>query len=194
LLAPAAVQENLAQEASAMNLRSVAPATLAALFSFAALASAQSGPPPMKMGLWQSEVTVQMTGMPNGASMPSRTMTSQSCMTLDSWKDSLQGAQNHQPNASVKCTRSNVQQDGHHYTADVQCSGQQGGSTTIHVDMQFDSDESMHGTTTMSLSGPNAPSGMQMSSTIKSKFLSSDCGDVKPGQGKMVSSGQAPPS
>jgi hypothetical protein len=179
-----------------MKLRPVVPATLAILIAFAALASGQTGtPPPMKMGLWQSDVSVQMSGMPNGASMPPRTLTSQTCMTPDTWKDSLRSMQNRRPNSPVNCTTSNVEQDGHHYTADVQCTAQQGFTTSVHVDMQFDSDESMHGTTTMNMGGPNAPSGMQMTSTVKSKFLSSDCGDIKPGQGKMI--GQpagAPPS
>jgi hypothetical protein len=178
-----------------MNLRFAAPATLATLFSLAALASAQTiTPPPMKMGLWQSEVTIQMSGMPNGMSMPPRTMVSQSCLTPDTWKDSLRSMQNRQRNPSADCTTANVQQDGHHYSADVQCSTAQGMSGTIHVDMQFDSDESMHGTTTANFGGGNAPQGMSMNSTIKSKFMSSDCGDVKPGQGKMVGSGAAPPS
>lgn len=166
------------------------------LLSFAALASAQTDtPPPMKMGLWQSDVTVQMNGMPNGVTMPPRTITSQSCMTPDTWKDSLRNMQNRQRNMPSNCTTSNVQQDGHHYTADIQCSAQQGFTTAIHVDMQFDSDESMHGTTSATMSGGNAPPGMSMNSTIKSKFMSADCGDVKPGQGKMVGSAAgAPPS
>lgn len=178
-----------------MNLRFAVPATLAALFSVAAPASAQTiTPPPMKMGLWQSEVTVQMSGMPNGVTMPPRTMVSQSCMTSDTWKDSLRNLQNRQRNATADCTTANVQQDDHHYSADVQCTAQQGFTTSIHVDMQFDSDESMHGTTAMTMSGGSAPSGMSMNSTIKSKFMGSDCGDVKPGQGKMIGSGAAPPS
>jgi hypothetical protein len=189
------VQENLAQEGPSMNPRSFIRAALAALFSLAAVAAAQTPtPPPMKMGLWQSDVTVQMSGMPNGVTVPPRTVTTQSCMTPDTWKNSLQNFQNRQPNMPVNCTASNVEQDSHHYSADVQCTAQQGMSTAVHVDIQFDSDESMHGTTSASMSGPNMPSGMQMNSTIQSKFLSSDCGDVKPGQGKMVGSGAAPPS
>jgi hypothetical protein len=178
-----------------MNLRFATPAALATLFSIAALAAAQTpAPPPMKMGLWQTEVSVQMNGMPNGAGVPPRTITTQSCMTPDTWKDSLQNAQNRQHNPAANCTTSNVQQDSHHYSADMVCSGNQGFTTTIHVDMQFDSDESMHGTTAATFGGGGAAQGMSMNSTIKSKFLSSDCGDVKPGRGKMVGSGQAPPS
>ena len=179
-----------------MNLRSAVPSALVALFSLATFASAQTvTPPPMKMGLWQSDVTVQMSGMPNGVSVPPHAVTSQFCMTPNTWQDSLRNLQNRRPNMPVNCTTSNVQQDGHHYSADVQCTAQQGFTTNVHVDMQFDSDESMHGTTTMNMSGPNAPPGMQMNSTVKSKFLNSDCGDVKPGQGKMVGApGGAPPS
>jgi hypothetical protein len=175
-----------------MHLRFAVPVTCAALFSLAALAAAQTPtPPPMKMGLWQSDVTVQMAGMPNGISMPARTVTTQSCMTPDTWKDALQ---NRQPNMPATCTTSNVQQDGQHYSADVQCSSQQGFTAAIHVDMQFDSDESMHGTTTATIGGGAAPQNMTMNSTIKSKFVSSDCGDIKPGQGKMVGSPAGPSS
>jgi Protein of unknown function (DUF3617) len=181
-----------------MKLRSAVPATLAMLFSLAALASAQTiTPPPMKMGLWQAEVTMQMSGMPNGANIPSRTVVSQTCMTPDTWKDSLTRMQNRQRTGPSNCSVTNVQQDGHHFTADVQCTSQQFTSNG-HIDMQFDSDESMHGTTTVSMGGPNAPSGMQMQMVVssKSKFLSSDCGDVKPGQPKMIQGGPGggPPS
>jgi hypothetical protein len=178
-----------------MKLRFPAYATLPLLLSLAALAAAQTPTPsPMKMGLWQSDVTVQMTGMPNGVSVPPRTVTTQSCMTPDTWKDALRNM-NHRPNSPVDCTQSNVQQDGHHYVYDGTCTTQQGMSMTIHVDMQFDSDESMHGATSATMTGPNVPPGMAMNSTVKSKFLGSDCGDVKPGSGKMVGGGGgAPPS
>lgn len=172
-----------------MIFRIRALASLPLLLLPATFAAAQiDTPPPMKMGLWQAEVTVQMSGMPNGMTIPPRTMVSQSCLTPETWKDSLHNMQNRQRNMAAKCTTANVQQDGHHYTADVQCSAQQGFTTSIHVDMQFDSDESMHGSTSMVMSGGNAAPGMSMSSTIKSKFMSSDCGDVKPGQGKMLTS------
>jgi hypothetical protein len=177
-----------------MNLRFAVSATLATLFSFAALASAQTiTPPPMKMGLWQTEVSVEMSAMPDGASVPPRIVTTQTCMTPDTWKNSISNAQNRMRNASLNCTTSNVEQDSHHYTADVQCTGQQGFTTTVHVDVQFDSDESMHGTTNTTMTGGNAQMNMTVNSTLKSKFLSSDCGDVKPGQGKMVGSAEAPP-
>jgi len=58
-----------------MKLRLLSPAFLPLLLSFAALAAAQIptiAPPPIKMGLWQSSVTVNMSGieqpnMPSGA-------------------------------------------------------------------------------------------------------------------------------
>lgn len=177
-----------------MNLPFAAPATLATLFSIAALASAQTiTPPPMKMGLWQTEITMQMSGMPNGGGPPAHTVVSQSCLTPDTWKDSLQNLQNRQ-HRQGDCAPSNVQQDGHHYSADLQCTTQQGFTATAHIDMQFDSDESMHGTSVATMSGGNAQMNMTMSSTIKSKFMGSDCGDVKPGQGKVLGSSAGPPS
>jgi hypothetical protein len=68
----------------------------------------------------------------------------------------------------------------------MDCSGQQGFNTSIHVKMFLDSDEGMHGTVNVKMTGANFPQGMSVTSTITSKFLSSDCGDIKPGESKPV--------
>jgi len=173
-----------------MNLRL---ATLTFLFSLAALASAQSAPP-LKMGLWEHTVTINMSGMPNGMSGSPQAITKQSCMTNDTWKQALQSMQGRRQMANAaNCTTSDVQQDSHHFAFDVACTAQQGMNTKIHVDMTLDSEESMHGTTSTTMSGPNIPQGMAMTATIKSKFISSDCGSLKPGEQKSTSPSGAPP-
>lgn len=173
-----------------MFLRCVRLFPLPLFLLLTSLAAAQTdplAPPPIKMGLWQSEVSVDLSGIPNmpsGAASAPKTSTHQSCMTPDSWKKAMQSLHNQQP--SVNCTTSNMQQDAHHLSFDEQCSTQQGYNTSIHVDMQLDSDQAMHGTSAVKMSGPAFPQGMTMNSTIRSKFLSADCGSLKPGEAKAV--------
>ncbi len=182
-----------------MKFRAASLAPLALFLACAALVSAQSTvpitptppitPPPIKMGLWQSSVSVNMAGMmPNAPSGAGGSMThvNQSCMTPDSWRDAFRNMQQRRQQATANCSTANVSQDAHQMTFDMNCSGQQGINTNVHVQMFLDSEESMHGNATVKMSGPNFPQGMSMTSTIASKFLSSDCGDVKPGQSKPV--------
>ena len=178
-----------------MTIRFASKAALPLLFSLTAFTYAQTNtPPPVKMGLWQSEVMVTMTGMPNGVTMPPHTMVRQSCMTPDTWKDALRSMQSRRPMAATSCTMSNVAQDAQHVTFDAQCTAQQGMVANIHVDMQFDSSDSMHGTTSVAMTGANVPPGLAINSTIKSKFVGTDCGDVKPGEQKDTAPAGAPPS
>jgi len=176
-----------------MKLLTVCPA-LVLLMAFTAAASAQT-PPPLKMGLWEHHVTVQMSGMPDGENS-AREIVKQSCFTPDTWKNTLQNMQSHPKMGGMSCSTSNMQQDAHHMAFDAQCttSEQPALTTNIHVEMNFDSDESMHGSTTTTMSGPNMPQGMSVSTTIKSKFVSSDCGSLKPDQQRdTIPSGGAPP-
>jgi hypothetical protein len=176
-----------------MNLRLASLASLPLLLSFAAFAAAQTQapaltPPPIKMGLWQSSVTVNMGGMPN---MPagaggSYTHVNQSCMTPDSWKNAFRSMQQHHQQTTASCTAANVNQDAHQVTVDMDCSGEQGYATSIHVKMVLDSEEAMHGNATVKMTGSAFPQGMSMNSTITSKFVNADCGDVKPGESKPV--------
>ena len=177
-----------------MKLRLAVLALLTLLFAVPAATSAQTAPP-IKMGLWQHDVTVQMSGMPDGMAS-SHSVSSQSCYTPDTWKYALQNMQNHRQVPNTNCTTSNMEQDPHHVSFDMVCtvSGRDAFNTTIHVDMQFDSDEAMHGTTTTNMAGPNMPPGMAMTATIKSKFLNSDCGNVKPPEVKDAPPAATPPS
>ena len=155
---------------------------IVSLFSVAAAAQIPNvAPPPIKMGLWQSSVTLNSTGMGLAGGHP---ITSQSCYTPDSWKHSMQKMQSRHPSAN--CTTSNMQQDSHKLSFDGQCSEAQGMSVTYHVEMFLDSDEAMHGSSRAKMSAPQFPQGMSMNSVINSKFISSDCGDIKPGESKPV--------
>lgn len=165
-------------------------AMLPLLVSFAGIAAAQTlQPPPIKMGLWQSEVTTTMEGMPNlpmGQGMGGgRTVVTQGCLTPDTWKKDIQGAQQHMHNTN--CTLSHFEQDAHHIAFDQACTSAQAGfSNETHFEMLIDDTENGHGHADTKMTGPNLPQGMAMHMTIKTKYLSADCGDVKPGEGKVI--------
>ncbi|HUB19008.1 MAG TPA: DUF3617 domain-containing protein [Acidobacteriaceae bacterium] len=173
-----------------MKLRFTLLAPLPLLLTFATVASAQldpNAPPPIKMGLWQSEVTITdaaNAASPMARSMGNHTTVTQGCLTPDSWKKDIQGMQNRQ--RQTDCNTANFEQDAHHVAFDVKCAGQGGYASDGHFEMLIDDPENGHGHVDMKMSGPAFPDGMTMHMTMKTKFLSSDCGDVKPGQGKTI--------
>lgn len=174
-----------------MKLRFPAIATLPLLCSFAALTSAQTlEPPPVKMGLWQSESTTTIEGAPANSPM-AQAMThggsanvSQGCLTPDTWKSEFQHMQ--QQRQSANCNQTNFQQDSHHVSFDEQCGGQGGYSSNIHFEMLIDDSENAHGHADVKMTGAAFPQGMTMHMTMKTKYLSSSCGNVKPGEGKVI--------
>jgi len=172
-----------------MNPRIVIKATLPLLFC-AAVAGAQIdplAPPPMKMGLWQSTTTMQMSGMPNMPNMPAgKPIVNQACMSQESWQKDMTALQNRQQQKNVNCTPPKVEKDTQKFTVDVACTAQQGYNTSVHVEMFLDSEESMHGTSTVKMSGPSLPQGMSMTASIQSKYLGADCGGLQPGQSKTI--------
>lgn len=170
-----------------MNIPLARLASVPLLLILAASAAAQTGsgsPPPIRMGLWESEVNVTMSGMPMGDTSTVHASIHHSCMTSDSWKKSLENL--HGSQTVPNCTTANMQQDAHKLSFDEDCSSEQGINTSVHVEMLLDSEEEMHGTVAMKMSGPAFPQGMSANSTIHSKFVSADCGSVKPGEQKDV--------
>lgn len=135
--------------------------------------------PPLRMGLWQTEVTVEVSGLPGSTGAPS-TIVKRHCMKAESWKETMQQMQNQaQPDG---CTTTHVEQDEHHLAFDQSCKGGDGFSATAHVEVRLDSKEAMHGTMSMNMTVPGAPRGMATRSTFKSEFVGADCGDLKPGE------------
>ena len=55
-----------------------------------------------------------------------------------------------------------------------------------HVDILIDGPEHAHGTVLMKIAMPNLPQPVTVNMTMVSHALGSDCGDVKPGEGKMI--------
>ena len=161
--------------------------TLPLLFCSAVIcAQGLSAAPPMKMGLWQSSVQMSgMQGMPNMPGIAGKPIVNQSCMTLESWQKSMSQMQSRQQQ-NANCAPAKVLQDAHKVSFDVECTAQQGYNTSVHVEMLLDSDEAMHGTSTVRTTGPAFPQGMSITASITSKYLGADCGSLKPGESKPV--------
>lgn len=154
---------------------------VAAVAAFAQL----SETPPVSMGLWQTETTSTVTGIENTpmagmAAAMGRSHVTQSCLTPEKWKSDIQGLNARRQH---DCTMTNVHQDAHEVSFDETCAG---GSNSTHVDILIDSAEHSHGTVLMKIAAPNLPQPMIIKVSMDSHYLSSDCGGVKPGEGKMI--------
>lgn len=160
-------------------------------FAFCSLVAIQSAraqpdqPPPVQMGLWQTESHTSMGGMANtpmAGAAGQHSSVVQGCMTPDTWKDGLQKMSN----PSSDCQMTSLHQDATSITADMKCNSQRY-TSTVHLQGIIDNDEHMHGSVHMQINIPGMQQPMTMQSTFTSKHLSADCGDVKPGQGKVIS-------
>lgn len=164
---------------------------LLSLACFAAAAQAQnqlSETPPVTMGLWQTDTSSTVTGLENTpmagmAAAIGRAHTTQSCLTPEKWKSDIQGFNARQQNG---CTLSNLRQDSHEVSFDEVCQSPRGATNTAHVDILIDSPAHTHGTVAMKVADPALPQPMTINITMDSKYVGSDCGSVKPGEGKIV--------
>jgi hypothetical protein len=140
--------------------------------------------PPVKMGLWQTESHTTMSGMPNTpmAGAAGHSTVVQGCLTPENWKSDLEKMNS--PNSDCQVT--NVHQDATSITADMTCTSQRY-SSTMHFQGLIDDEEHMHGGAKLQMNVPGMQQPMTMQMTFTSKHLSSDCGDVKPGHGKVIS-------
>lgn len=144
--------------------------------------------PPVTMGLWQTDTSSTVTGLENTpmagmAAVLGRPHTTQSCLTPERWKNDIQGLNARQQH---DCTLSNLHQDAHAITFDEVCQSPRGGTNNAHVDIVIDDQQHSHGTVSMKIADPALPQAMTMNMTMSSHYLGSDCGGVKPGEGKMV--------
>jgi hypothetical protein len=155
--------------------------------SAASAAYAQSvETPPIKMGLWQTETSTSMAGTENGAGHEGddkHTSVVQGCLTPETWKNEFQKIQSEQ---SGNCSATNTHQDSHSLSFDETCKSDQY-NTTVHFEALFDNSEHMHGTVKVHITGAAFPQGMTMNMALTSHYLGANCGDVKPGEGKVIS-------
>jgi hypothetical protein len=179
-----------------LHRRSVAALALAAI---SVLVFGQGQSPPIKMGLWETTVNQTMTGLripPDvearmkamGRPMPGSTSaTVQACYDEEQWRKNLGDLPSNQDR---RCTRNNIVQDSRHMSMDLVCVDANGQPTVSgHMEMIFDSREQVHGTMAMKGTQAGRP-GMPVNveTRVTSHFLSLDCGGLKPGDSKVISS------
>ena len=162
---------------------------LLSLAMFAAVRAAHAQtvePPPVKMGLWQTETSSAMTGMENSpmarAGGGKHKTVTQGCLTPETWKSEFQKLHNEDDS---DCKISNTHQDSYSLSFDRICTSERF-NTNAHIEAQFDDSEHMHGTGKVQISGAAIPQGMTMDISLSSHYLGASCGDVKPGEGKVI--------
>jgi hypothetical protein len=133
-------------------------------------ARAQTGSElPVKAGLWREDVTTTITGI-QGVKPDPQTSSNLACISLESWKRSgLQG--------DTHCEVTNLRWDAHRMSYDTHCGGSD--AEGFQVNITIDGDERMHG-----MAVAKFPAGAKMTSTVTEKYVSADCGDLKPGEKK----------
>lgn len=173
-----------------MKTRLVKIAAIAVSACLCAVAGSRSAhaqttePPPVKMGLWQTESNSTISGLPSsaaGAAAQHATVT-QGCLTPETWKHDLETMNS--PKSDCKVL--DRHQDATSISAELTCN-QHGNSSTVHFHGQIEDSKHMRGTANMQMSMPGMPQPMTMQMSFTSKYVGSDCGDVKPGEGKVIS-------
>jgi hypothetical protein len=164
-----------------------------------AAATAQDMPanPPVKMGLWESTIVSNIGGLTIPPDVAARlqamgrpvpggphTTVTQSCMTKDEWAKAFEKMNNNEN----KCTYTNRTITAQKISFDMSCASARGSVFTGHFEMLIDDDEHSHGTAHMKgTMGQNAQP-MTIDTTLTSHYLAADCGEVKPGDAKVVKS------
>jgi hypothetical protein len=161
---------------------------LLSLATFTAVRTAHSqstDAPPVKMGLWETESTAKTTGMENTpmARAGNRTTVSQGCLTPETWKSGLEHMQNDAQRSDCKVSK--MQQDSHSLSFDETCNSERYNSD-VHFEALIDDSEHIHGSGKVHITAPGLPQPMTMDMSLKSHYVSASCGDVKPGEGKII--------
>ena len=131
-------------------------------------AGSTAATPPIKMGLWEATVTNSLSPNP---------IKSRSCIDVESYQKSM---------ASVPpgCTITNKKQTATSISGDLSCNLQHGGTATGHVDVEMPDASTMQSTVNLTVTAQGQTVPMKL--TTDSHFISADCGDIAPGQGKVV--------
>lgn len=121
---------------------------------------------PVKMGLWENTLKTS----------EGETQKTRSCFTKESFQRSV-------TNMPPSCVISNQVWTSHSYSSDVACATSSSQSKG-HLDMQFPDPQTSHSTITitMTVQGKVIP----LTITTDSHFISSECGDIAPGESREV--------
>jgi hypothetical protein len=129
--------------------------------------------PPIKMGLWETTSTMNMSGMMSHMpGLGSRKNKVRACLTPESYAKSLSAQQQND------CVRSNEVMNDKKMSFDLSCNG---GRQTGHVETFFDGPDAAHSNMHMSMNG-----AMTIDSASTSTFISTDCGAVTPEKPQIV--------
>jgi hypothetical protein len=154
-----------------------------------------------KPGLWETTSTMEMQGMPAMPAMPQippeqlakmspqqraqveammkagagagapRTTTSKSCLTKESLKQALTMSQNENCTHKVIASSSSMQ------TIHMECTQ---GKVTSGGDLMIERIDAEHARGNMAMKSAGGDQAVNMKMTFTTKWISSDCGDVKP--------------
>lgn len=130
--------------------------------------SAALTPPNVKMGLWEATIT---------NSIATATIKARSCVTPQSYQDTMA----HVPPG---CTVSNKTQTATSLSGDISCTLPHGGTTTGHIDVETPDPTTVRSIIKLSVTANGQTVPMTM--TTESHFISENCGDIAPGQSKIV--------
>lgn len=170
------------------------PALLVAMCAMVAASVQSPNPPPVKMGLWETTATSQMSGIqlppdviakfkamgkpvPGGVHIE----VTQSCLTPEQWQKDMGLGKSDE--GDCKSER-NVSAAGK-YSFDLTCKSDHGYSTVGHWELQPLDTRHMRGSGQVDLIRSNGQH-ITMSMTLTSHYLGANCGDVKPGEGKTI--------
>lgn len=125
-----------------------------------------SGPPPVKMGLWESSIN---NGMGSGTKV-------HVCVTAESYQEAFS-------RMPPGCTMSNTVRGRTHVSSDIACK-MHDSTSSGHFDVDFPDAESGHAVMTLNMMIQGHP--MAMTIKTDSHFVSSDCGSVLPGKPQII--------
>lgn len=125
---------------------------------------------PIKAGLWETQVSVNH-GSP---------IAGHSCFSAGTTLSDYLTATN-KAVSGTRCSVANKAQTSHGIAYDTACNGPSM-SSKGHIDFQLLDAEHFNGTSHTTVTGTShgAPVNMTMDKTFTAKFVSSDCGSVKP--------------
>lgn len=120
------------------------------------------------MGLWEATIT---------NSLISKTLKARSCVTPQSYQDAMA----HIPPG---CTITNKVQTAASVSGDLSCNLQHGGTATGHIDVETPDATTVTNRVQLSVTAGGKTTPMTV--TTESHFVGADCGDIAPGQGKII--------
>ena len=150
------------------------------MLSSAAAVAQLPSTPPMKMGLWQAEISTRTSGG-GYPDQPAEKRIQRACVSPETWKSFAVSE------SEKTCTRAKESYSGRTYTIDMVCpaSADSAGSSTSHMEIVFDTQEAMHFSMNMTINtGQGKP--LSLASTATSKYVGSSCGDIPPGESKTL--------